>query len=176
MRDASGAPGMDAFVGRLDPEMYVVTAAAGGERAGCLVGFASQCSLDPLRFVVWLSRANRTFRVAGRADRLAVHTLTREQHALAALFGGRTGDDGVDKFAGLRRTARPDGAVVLDDAPAWFVGRVVGRADGGDHVGFVLDPVDSGGRDDRDDRDSRGGTPLLRLSDALDITPGHPAG
>ncbi|MEU5085400.1 flavin reductase family protein [Streptomyces sp. NPDC021356] len=160
--------GLDAFADRLDPDMYVVTATADGERAGCLVGFASQCSIGPPRFVVWLSKANRTFRVARRADRLAVHVLTREQHALAELFGGHTGDDGVDKFAHVRCTARQDGAVVLDDAPAWFVGRVLLRTDAGDHVGFVLDPVDSGAP-------GAPAGPLLRLSDALDISPGHPA-
>ncbi|WP_316741680.1 flavin reductase family protein [Streptomyces sp. MK7] len=188
--------GVDAFLGRLDPEMYVVTAAAGGERAGCLVGFASQCSIDPLRFVVWLSKANRTFRVAGRADRLAVHLLARDQYALAELFGGSTGDDAVDKFAHVPCTRRPGGAVVLDDAPAWFVGRIVLRTDGGDHVGFVLEPVESGGRTGRDEQDEqdepgergeqgehgepdeRGGRrgPLLRLTDAAAIAPGHPVG
>ena len=165
----TGRRGMDGFVGRLNPDMCVVTAVADGRRAGCLVGFASQCSISPLRFVVWLSKANRTFRVAERADRLAVHLLDRDQHALAELFGGRTGDDGVDKFAHVACTAVQDGAaVVLDDAPAWFVGRVVARTDGGDHVGFVLDPVATGGRGGADG-------PLLRLADAVDIEPGHPA-
>ncbi|MFI1169024.1 flavin reductase family protein [Streptomyces sp. NPDC020801] len=159
--------GMDAFLDRLNPDMCVVTAAAEGERAGCLVGFASQCSMQPPRFVVWLSKVNHTFRVAGHADRLTVHLLTREQHELAALFGGRTGDAGVDKFARVRWTQRPGGAVVLEDAPAWFVGRVVLRTDAGDHVGFVLDPVETGGRDGLDG-------PLLRLRDALGIPPGHP--
>ncbi|MFD7994109.1 flavin reductase family protein [Streptomyces mexicanus] len=165
----TGQRGMDGFVGRLNPDMCVVTAVADGRRAGCLVGFASQCSISPLRFVVWLSKANRTFRVAERADRLAVHLLDRDQHALAELFGGRTGDDGVDKFAHAACTAVQDGAaVVLDDAPSWFVGRVVTRTDGGDHVGFVLDPVATGGRAGADG-------PLLRLADAVDIEPGHPA-
>ncbi|MEU6417037.1 flavin reductase family protein [Streptomyces spiralis] len=185
--------GVDAFLGRLDPEVYVVTAAAGGERAGCLVGFASQCSIDPLRFVVWLSKVNRTFRVAGRADRLAVHLLARDQYALAELFGGSTGDDGVDKFAHVPCTRRQDGAFVLDDAPAWFVGRIVLRTDGGDHVGFVLEPVESGGRAGRDEQEEpgeqgergeppeageQGGrrVPLLRLTDAAAISPGHPVG
>ncbi|MCZ9345338.1 flavin reductase family protein, partial [Streptomyces sp. TRM76130] len=58
---------MDVFLGRLDPEMCVVTAAAGRERAGCLAGFASQCSLRPARFAVWLSEANRTYEVARSA-------------------------------------------------------------------------------------------------------------
>jgi flavin reductase (DIM6/NTAB) family NADH-FMN oxidoreductase RutF len=58
--------------------------------------------------------------------------------------------------------------VVLDDVEAWFVGRVVRRIDGGDHVGFVLDPVADGAP-------AKDGRPLLRLSDAHTIEAGHPA-
>ncbi|WP_416486332.1 flavin reductase family protein [Streptomyces sp. CL12] len=154
----------DEFLGRLDPDMCVVTATAGGERAGCLVGFASQCSIRPTRFAVWLSKANHTYRVARAAHCLGVHLLTRDQHALAERFGGETGDD-TDKFTGLDWTPGPGGAVVLGDAAAWFVGGILHRVDGGDHIGFVLDPLEWGG--------GRAG-PLLRLSDAADIEAGHP--
>ncbi|HET6856973.1 MAG TPA: flavin reductase, partial [Streptomyces sp.] len=82
---------LDGFIERLDYPVYVVTAAAAGEQAGCLVGFASQCSIDPVRFTVWLSKANRTLRVARAATHLAVHLLGREQLALAELFGGECG-------------------------------------------------------------------------------------
>ncbi|MFF7969972.1 flavin reductase [Streptomyces sp. NPDC007905] len=154
---------LDDFFHRLDPEMCVVTAVAGGERAGCLVGFASQCSIRPLRFAVWLSKANRTYRVARAAHCLAVHLLTRDQRDLAVVFGGETGDE-VDKFTQVDwREAH--GAAVLTGAAAWFVGGILHRTDGGDHVGFVLDPVQWG--------EGPGG-PLLRLSDALPIDPGHP--
>ncbi|MFF9604037.1 flavin reductase family protein [Streptomyces sp. NPDC014684] len=152
------------FFRRLDPDLCVVTAAAGGERAGCLVGFASQCSMRPPRFTVWLSKANRTYEVARAARCLAVHLLTGDQRALLEIFGGETGDE-VDKFARVPWREGPDGAVVLRDAAAWFVGTVLSRTDGGDHVGFVLDPVRGGG--------GRGG-PLLRLSDAKPVEPGHP--
>ncbi|MEU2284518.1 flavin reductase family protein [Streptomyces sp. NPDC013178] len=158
---------MDPFIDRLNPDLCIVTAVAGEERAGCLVGFASQCSMRPVRFVVWLSKVNRTYEVARRADFLAVHLLTRQQFELAALFGGETGDR-VDKFAHVRWTQGHGGAVVLQDALAWFVGRVEQHVEGGDHVGFVLDPVQSGGQE-KDD-----GGPLLRLADALTIDPGHP--
>ncbi|MFD3497771.1 flavin reductase family protein [Streptomyces sp. NPDC058676] len=158
---------MDAFTDRLDPDMCVVTASAGGDRAGCLVGFASQCSIRPVRFVVWLSQANRTYRVARDAPFLAVHLLTREQRELAELFGGRTGDT-TDKFQHVGWREEHGGAVVLDDAAAWFVGAVVRDVDGGDHVGFVLAPVAWG------EREGAGERPLLRLDDALTIAPGHP--
>ncbi|MEU3663587.1 flavin reductase family protein [Streptomyces sp. NPDC032940] len=158
--------GMDVFLDRLDPDMCVVTAAAGGEEAGCLVGFASQCSMRPVRFVVWLSEVNRTFRVARSAEYLAVHLLARGQHGLAEVFGGRTGDD-VDKFRQVRKRRGHGGTVLLEDAEAWFVGRVVERVAGGDHVGHVLEPVEWGGRETP-------GRPLLRLGDVSGVEAGHP--
>ncbi|UXX91814.1 flavin reductase family protein [Streptomyces sp. AD2-2] len=130
---------LDPFTDLLDPPMYVVTTEADGERAGCLVGFGSQCSIEPARFMVWLSKANRTFRVAEHAERLTVHLLRRDQDHLARLFGGETGDH-IDKFADVPWHPGPGGSPVLDEAPAWFVGRVENRVDGGDHVGFLLAP------------------------------------
>ncbi len=158
---------MDVFLDRLDPDMCVVTAAADGERAGCLVGFSSQCSIRPVRYVVWISEVNRTFRVARSAEVLAVHLLARDRRETAELFGGRSGDD-VDKFRRARWREAYGGAVVLEDAEAWFVGRVLERVPGGDHTGFVLDPVEWGGRE------KTAGGPLLRLADARTIRPGHP--
>ncbi|PYC88403.1 flavin oxidoreductase [Streptomyces tateyamensis] len=161
----SAAPeGLDAFTDLLDYPLYVVTAATATERAGCLVGFASQCSIEPPRFAVWLSRANRTYRVARGADHLAVHLLPR-RHALAELFGGQTGDE-VDKFAQADWSPGPRGTVLLQDVPAWFVGRVLDRFDGGDHLGFLLEPVAAG----------RGtGAAPLTFQQASDIEAGHPA-
>jgi flavin reductase (DIM6/NTAB) family NADH-FMN oxidoreductase RutF len=157
----------DTFMQRLNPDMCVVTAVADGERSGCLVGFWAQCSIDPPRLTVWLSKKNHTYRVAERAGRLAVHLLTPDQHDLAALFGGRCGDD-TDKFAGLDLREGPGGSVVLTEAAAWTVGVVERRLDTGDHVAHVLTLEDGGGRDEARGR-------LLRLEDALDIEAGHPA-
>ncbi|MFD7293114.1 flavin reductase family protein [Streptomyces sp. NPDC059897] len=159
-------PVADAFVDHLDPELCVVTAEADGERAGCLVGFSSQCSIRPVRYVVWLSKANRTYDIAQHAGHLAVHLLGRDQHALARLFGGESGDR-VDKFATVDWSRGPHGTVLLGAARAWLVGRVVDRLDGGDHVGFVLAPEAA-------DTGNAPGRHPFRLSDADDITPGHP--
>jgi flavin reductase (DIM6/NTAB) family NADH-FMN oxidoreductase RutF len=158
---------LDPFTDLLDYPMYVVTAEAEEERAGCLVGFASQCSIQPARFMIWLSKENRTYRVAERAERLAVHLLRRDQDRLAQLFGGETGDR-TDKFADVPWHRGPGGSLILDEAPAWFVGGVENRIDGGDHVGFLLAPEAA---------DNLAGprTPLLTLNDTHGITPGHPA-
>ena len=131
------------LVGGLDYPMFVVTVAAGERRAGCLVGFAAQCGIDPPRFMVWLSKNNHTHTVARGADTLVVHVLTPHDNALAELFGTRTGTD-FDKFAHCDWRPGPAGAPVLADCPQWFAGRVLSRYDTGDHEGLLLEPTEVG--------------------------------
>jgi flavin reductase (DIM6/NTAB) family NADH-FMN oxidoreductase RutF len=130
------------LVGDLDYPMLIVTAAAGGEKAGCLVGFATQCSIDPPLFAVWLSRKNHTFRVAQEADVLAVHFPSSDDAPLAALFGAETSDE-VDKFAQCRWREGLGGVPLLEDCVRWFTGRVVDRIPTEDHVGFLLAPLEA---------------------------------
>jgi flavin reductase (DIM6/NTAB) family NADH-FMN oxidoreductase RutF len=156
---------LDAFVAGLDYPMFVVTATAGGERSGCLVGFATQCSIDPFRLLVCLSKNNHTYRVAESAPVLAVHRLDARQEELAALFGGSTGDD-VDKFARCAWRPGPHGVPLLTDCPAWVVGDVLTRVDLGDHVGFHLAPTEVTATPD--------GQPLS-FAQVRHLTPGHPA-
>src|SRR5215210_2776132 len=86
------------LVAQLDYPMFIATVTAGGERAGCLIGFATQSSIDPPRFLAGISDKNRTFRVAKDADTMAIHLVPEDADQLAELFGGETGDE-VDKFA-----------------------------------------------------------------------------
>ncbi|MFC9588790.1 flavin reductase family protein [Streptomyces sp. NPDC056944] len=158
----------DRFSDVLDGPMYVVTAASGRELAGCLVGFASQCSIDPPRFIVWLSVANHTYRVAREAAYLTVHLLQQDDRALADHFGTETGDQ-VDKFATVGWRPGEAGSPVLEQVSSWFTGRIEGRIEGGDHVGFLLAPVAvcpaiEGPL-----------PPLLQYRELRDLDPGHPA-
>ncbi len=129
------------LVSRLDYSLFIVTAASDGERAGCLIGFASQVSIDPPRFLACLSIKNRTFRLAERTDTLVVHAVPEEAEELALLFGGETGDE-VDKFERCEWAPGPGGAPVLTQLDSWFAGRVLERIDFGDHVGFLLEPTE----------------------------------
>ena len=158
----------DAFVEGLDYPVFVVTAYDGRDRAGCLVGFATQVSIDPPRLLVCLSEANRTLRVAMGSELLAVHVLGADDHAIAAHFGGETGDE-VDKFVDVRWQAGPGGVPLLDDLPRVLIGRVVARVPFGDHVGHVLEPLVE--RDEAGDEDGD----VLTLRDVGDVEPGHPA-
>jgi flavin reductase (DIM6/NTAB) family NADH-FMN oxidoreductase RutF len=147
----------------LDYMMFIVTTAAGGERAGCLVGFATQVSIRPPRFLVCLSVKNRTYRVAMRSDVLVVHLLPSDAVGLAELFGGETGDE-VDKFSRCAWREGPDGAPIVSSLENWFAGRVLERVDLGDHWGFLLEPIEG--------QAGRSGTPLT-FRRARWIDPGH---
>jgi flavin reductase (DIM6/NTAB) family NADH-FMN oxidoreductase RutF len=155
----------DHFVGGLDTPVYVVTTTDGTERSGCLVGFATQTSIDPPRLLVCLSEKNHTLGVALDAELLAVHRLDEDEHGLAELFGGQTGDR-TDKFDRCSWYAGP-GGVPLIAHTAHVVGRILGHRSLGDHVGFLLEPVALGG-------DEPAADPLT-LDDVEDVEPGHRA-
>ncbi|HVW44552.1 MAG TPA: flavin reductase family protein [Amycolatopsis sp.] len=154
------------LAGSLTYSMFIVTAAAGERRGGCLVGFAAQCSISPSRFMVWLSKQNYTYGVARETSVLGVHALTRDTFELARLFGTETGHD-TDKFA--RCAWHPDqhGLPLLEDCGTRFAGEVLAAHDTGDHVGFLLRPLTVS-------LDQRR-RPRLTIDDVKDLTPGHEA-
>ena len=156
----------DVLVGRLDYPLAIVTTAAQGQRAGCLVGFWTQCSIDPTRHLVCVSDKNHTFRALEHgANALVVHVVPADGGALAELFGGKTGDE-IDKFARCDWSEGPLGIPVLDACRSWFAGRIVDRVRLGDHIGYVVEPFEVRAEDDRDP---------YTLSLAKEIQPGHEA-
>ncbi|MET0144778.1 MAG: flavin reductase family protein [Ilumatobacteraceae bacterium] len=158
--------GFDALMAHADPALVIVTVAADDEMAGCVVGFHSQCSIEPPRYAVWLSKANRTCRVALFAAQFAVHFLSDQDHDLAELFGGTSGDD-VDKFARCDWERDPGGVPLLVQCPNRVVlQRVTQLDDGSDHVCLIGAPLRA---------DATAELPALRVSRAQDITPGHGA-
>lgn len=161
--------GLDAFdklVSLLNYPMYVVTTLADGVAAGCLVGFASQTSIQPPRFLIGLSPKNHTFRVAAHATHLGVHVFDIEHLDVVKLFGSQSGDT-VNKFERCHWHSGPAQMPILDDAAAWFAGKILDRFSLGDHVGHLLEPV--------------GGSPPHELErwvsygDVRDLKPGHEA-
>jgi flavin reductase (DIM6/NTAB) family NADH-FMN oxidoreductase RutF len=164
--DPDGNRGADAFVDRTDyPLVVVTTASPDGERSGCLAGFTTQCSIDPPRFLICISKENHTFDVVTRSEVLALHLLGEDQSDTASLFGETTGDD-VDKFAGIGWRASTLGVPVLDDCAAWLVVGILRRINAGDHMALMTSPIVGG-------PGSRSG--LLTFRSAPPLEAGHPA-
>jgi flavin reductase (DIM6/NTAB) family NADH-FMN oxidoreductase RutF len=154
----------EAIIADIETPMYVVTTATGTDRGGCLVGFASQCSIEPPLFCVWLSNLNRTYRLAQAAATLVVHLLRHGDQDLARRFGGETGDE-VDKFTDIAWHAGPGGCPVIARCD-WFAGTIIDRLDTGDHAALVLTPW---GGDCK-----HNGTPQLTFREIGDVRAGHP--
>lgn len=111
--------------------MFVVTASSGDERNGCLVGFATQASIDPPRMLVLFSKANRTYRLAAGSDQLVVHVLGRDDPAVSRRWGvrpaklGSTGtwvNHGVAVMENLPPFALRDYALLADGERGVMIG------------------------------------------------------
>jgi len=145
--------------------MAIVTTADGDEHSGCLVGFHTQCSIDPPRYLACISVKNHTAEVVASAGSAAVHFLAATDLELAELFGEATGD-AVDKFSRCRWSSGPDGVPILAHGGTWVSGPIVERVLVGDHCAIVFDAVHGGGT-----RPTR----QLQFSDVKAFQPGHPA-
>ena len=165
MLSEPAATAFQSIVGALDYPMGIVTTFDGTERAGCLVGFTAQCSIDPPLVMVWLSKRNHTTRIAGRATALLVHLPSHADRELATLFGQETGDE-VDKFSRCRWEPGPEGLPLLAGCSRWFAGRIVERLDTGDHVGHLLEPFDAA---------AGPWSAQLGFQSVKDLEPGHEA-
>jgi flavin reductase (DIM6/NTAB) family NADH-FMN oxidoreductase RutF len=153
------------LVSGIDYPMFIVTAAADGRRSGCLVGFVTQASIDPVRLMVMMSKVNHTFELAERASSLVVHFLHENNHDLARLFGEQTGDE-VDKFANCEWKRGPGGTPVLLGVRGWVAGAVLARLDAGDHVAHVISVTEAA----LDQAGNQLGFQAIR-----GMHPGHPA-
>jgi len=154
------------LVASADPSLIVVTTAAAGEQAGCLVGFHAQSSIEPERYSVWLSKANHTYRVALRSAYFGVHFLTAGDLAVAEHFGTVSGDD-VDKFADLDVEVDQHGVPLLTACPhRMLLERTAILDDGGDHVCLTTRVLAA---------QSSGRFQPLRVSAAAHLDAGHDA-
>lgn len=162
---------LERFLQGLDYPLHIVTVASETEtetgpasRSGCLVGFATQCSIEPPRFLVCISKINHSFELMSRARMVGVHVVDAGQRDLAELFGGKTGDD-IDKFAACVWRPGPHGVPVLTGCRRRMVAEVVDRTDLGDHLGLVLAPVEMHVEEDSEQ---------LQPSQISDMEAGHP--
>ncbi|KRF11373.1 flavin oxidoreductase [Nocardioides sp. Soil797] len=154
----------DRLMAVADPPLVVVTTAAEGVRAGCLVGFHSQSSIGPERYCVWLSKANHTYRVGLRATHFAMHFLPDDRLDLAERFGTVSGED-KDKFVGIEVVSGDHGVPLIVGCPHRLLLECITVLDTrGDHVCLDMRVLRA---------DHTGEFAPLRVSQAGSLEPGH---
>ena len=168
MSDPQTVSAFDMIAATIPTPVLIATTHHQGQSSGCLVGFSSQCSIDPLRYLVCLSTANQTYETARDAAVVVVHFVRADDdgRALARLFGEATGRD-VDKFSLCQWQPGPGGVPVLDGCD-WFAGTIEDLVDFGDHVGFIIEPTGDGRAEDTGER-------YLTFRDVRDFDAGNPA-
>ena len=129
------------------------------------MGFTTQASIDPPRFIACLSHKNRTFREGKDAPALGVHAVPADAEDLAAALRRRDRRPHGQVRAHRRGVKGPLGVPILDRCENWFVGRVLGRVDAGDHDAFLLEPIDASSGDGEE----------FTFHRAKRIDPGHEA-
>ena len=130
---------------RLDPEIWIITAADGARRGGLVSTTVAQASIvrELPRITVGIAKQHATWPVLEASGTFAAHLIDESLIEWVWRFGLQSGRD-IDKFDGLAlRTAR-SGAPLLADALAWIECRVEARLDTGDRTLYLAEVIDGG--------------------------------
>lgn len=131
--------------GRLDRELWIVTASAGGRRGGLVATFVMPASIVPEmpRVVLGLARQHFTRELVEGSGAFGLHLIGPERIDWAWRFGMTSGRD-VDKLDGLNVRMGASGAPILNGADAWLDCRVEARLDTGDRTIYLAEVVAGG--------------------------------
>jgi flavin reductase (DIM6/NTAB) family NADH-FMN oxidoreductase RutF len=134
---------------RVDREVWIVTAAHAGHRAGLVATFVASSSIVPdmPRVIAGIAKTHITHKLIEASGAFAVHLLEESQTDLIWQFGLQSSRD-VDKFAGLPVQTAATGSPILRDALAWLDCRIETRMDTGDRTVYLGEVLDCGSRSD----------------------------
>jgi flavin reductase (DIM6/NTAB) family NADH-FMN oxidoreductase RutF len=129
---------------KLDRELWLVTASAGGRRGGLIATFVSQASIVPElpRTILGLAKQHHTWGLIEASGVFAMHLMGEEQLDWVWRFGLQSGHD-RDKLDGLATRMGKTGAPILVDAPGWLECRVEARLDTGDRTVYLAEVLDA---------------------------------
>jgi flavin reductase (DIM6/NTAB) family NADH-FMN oxidoreductase RutF len=152
-----------AVFARLDRELWIVTASAGGRQGGLIATFVSQASIVPSmpRVILGVARQHHTWSLIEASRAFALHLIAPMQIDWVWHFGLQTGRD-RDKLEGLDSQPGPSGAPRLRGTPAWLDCRVEARLETGDRTLYLAEVLDAEAPGDR---------PFLTVSQLRALTP-----
>ncbi|MFE3059544.1 flavin reductase family protein [Nocardia sp. NPDC059239] len=117
------------------PSGVVAVCALDGESpVGMAVSTFVPVSLDPPLVAVCIQDTSRTWPILAESAVLGVSVLSQANRSIARDLAAKEGD----RFANVRYSARPSGAVLIDDAAAWMEGSIHSSTVAGDHLIVVL--------------------------------------
>lgn len=147
-----------AVLGHFCTGVTVVTSMDGSSPLGFACQSFSSLSLSPPLVLFCPSRSSSSWGRIRRSGHFCVNVLAEDQREVSAVFGR----PGADRFAGLRWTASPNGAPVLDGVLTW-VDCVIETVHGaGDHDVVIGRVTELGPQAD--------GRPLLFYRGAYTVT------
>jgi flavin reductase (DIM6/NTAB) family NADH-FMN oxidoreductase RutF len=160
--DITGASTLMAW---LDRELWLVTAQAGGRRAGLIATFVNPASIVPdmPRMLVGLARQHQTWEVIEAGGAFALHLLAEQNLEWVWRFGLNSSRD-VNKFVGLAVSSAATGSPILEDSIGWLDCRVEARLDTGDRTVYLAKVLEG--------RVTHFGPPLTQKR-VLEISPAH---
>src|SRR6185437_15690023 len=128
---------VSALFAQLNPEIWLVTAQAEGQRGGLIATFVNQASIVPEmpRMLVGLARQHHTRELLEQSNAFALHLLSEQHLDWVWRFGLQSGR-GRDKLDGLPVRQGITGSPVLEDA--------LGRLDCGDRTIYLAEVVQGG--------------------------------
>lgn len=112
-----------------------VCATRGDDVVGLAASSFTSVSLHPPLVSVCIARTSTTWPVLRAGGHLGVSVLAEDQDQLARQFAARV----TDRFAGVRYTPRPSGAVLVDHSCLWLECTVFDELPAGDHVIALLE-------------------------------------
>ena len=131
---------IDRVFRRIDPEIWLVTAAAGSRRGGLVATWAMQASIDPEDPLAMIGLASNHFtaELVRAGGSFGLHLLRADQTELALKFAIGTGRI-ADKLVGIDQHTVASGAPILADCLAWLDCRVLDCHDAGDRLFFLAE-------------------------------------
>ncbi len=122
----------------VDREVWIVTAAHGGERAGLVATLVAPASIVPEmpRIIAGIAKTHETWKLIETSGAFAVHLVEESQADWVWRFGLQSSRD-VDKFTGFDVGTAATGSPILRDSLAWLDCRVETRMDTGDRTIYL---------------------------------------
>jgi flavin reductase (DIM6/NTAB) family NADH-FMN oxidoreductase RutF len=145
------APQIGKIFEHVEREVWIVTAARAGLRAGLVATFVSPASIVPEmpRIIAGIAKTHETWKLIEESGAFAVHLVDESQIDLVWRFGLQSSRD-ADKFTGLELQTAATKSPILRDALAWLDCRVETRLDTGDRTVYLGEV-----RDGRANREAR---------------------